>query len=59
MQQFLGASIIERHYTDRMDREGLDIICSMDEDSCKELIENSKTIKLMLGGKKSLLKRKE
>ena len=33
----LGASIIERHYTDRMDREGPDIICSMDEESCKEL----------------------
>lgn len=48
----LGASIIERHYTDRMDREGPDIICSMDEYSCKELVENSKTIKSMLGGKK-------
>ena len=28
----LGASIIERHYTDHMDRIGPDIICSMDEE---------------------------
>ena len=34
----LGASIIERHYTDNMDRKGPDIVCSMDEKSCKELI---------------------
>jgi sialic acid synthase SpsE len=48
----LGASIIERHYTDTMDRVGPDIVCSMDEKNCKELIENSKIIKSMLGGKK-------
>ena len=48
----LGASIIERHYTDRMDRIGPDIVCSMDEETCKDLIENSKIIKSMLGGKK-------
>ena len=46
----LGACIIERHYTDHMDRNGPDIICSMDENSCKELIANSITIKSMLGG---------
>ena len=27
----LGASILERHFTDRMDRPGPDIVCSMDE----------------------------
>lgn len=48
----LGASIIERHYTDNMDRKGPDIVCSMDEKSCKELIYNSKIIKSMLGGTK-------
>ena len=48
----LGASIIERHYTDSMERKGPDIICSMDENSCMELIKNSKLIKSMLGGKK-------
>ena len=46
----LGACIIERHYTDHMDRNGPDIICSMDENACKELIANSITIKSMLGG---------
>ncbi len=48
----LGASIIEKHYTDSYSRVGPDIICSMDEDSCRELIVNSKLIKSMLGGKK-------
>ena len=52
----LGASIIERHYTDHMNREGPDIICSMDEQNCKELITNSKLIKSMLGGKKCAAK---
>lgn len=48
----LGASIIERHFTDHMNRKGPDIICSMDEKNCKELIKNSKIIKSMLGGNK-------
>ena len=48
----LGASIIEKHYTDSYSRVGPDIIRSMDEDSCRELIVNSKLIKSMLGGKK-------
>lgn len=48
----LGASIIEKHFTDKMDREGPDIICSMDENTCKELVINSKKIYSMLGGKK-------
>jgi len=34
----LGASILERHFTDHMQRTGPDIICSMDEKNCKELI---------------------
>lgn len=55
----LGASIIERHFTDHMNRKGPDIICSMDEKNCKELIENSKIIKSMLGGNKVPVKEEE
>jgi N-acetylneuraminate synthase len=47
-----GASIVERHFTDRMDRIGPDIICSMDEIKAKELIQDSKVVHRMLGGKK-------
>ena len=48
----LGASIIERHFTDTMDREGPDIVNSMDKESCKQLIEGSKIIKQERGGVK-------
>jgi sialic acid synthase SpsE len=48
----LGASIIERHFTDSYSRTGPDITCSMDESACRELIEASKKICCMLGGKK-------
>ncbi len=48
----LGASILERHFTDTMERNGPDIVCSMDEKNCKELIEQSKIVKSFLGGKK-------
>lgn len=48
----LGASILERHFTDRMQRTGPDIICSMDENACKELILGSREIALMRGGEK-------
>ena len=47
-----GASILERHFTDTMNRQGPDIVCSMDEQALKELIEQSKLMKLMRGGKK-------
>lgn len=46
----LGASILERHFTDSMDRPGPDIICSMDPTSLKELIDGSAEIALMRGG---------
>lgn len=52
----LGASVVERHFTDVKSRKGPDIICSMDEFECKELIEASKNIKIMLGGKKGASK---
>jgi N-acetylneuraminate synthase len=48
----LGASILERHFTDHMDRTGPDIICSMDEKETAELIKGSKLIFQMQGGKK-------
>jgi len=48
----LGASILERHFTDTMDRPGPDIICSMDTRACNELIEGSKIIALQRGGHK-------
>ncbi|WP_075352623.1 N-acetylneuraminate synthase family protein [Algoriphagus marinus] len=48
----LGASILERHFTDSMDRNGPDIICSMDESETAELIKGSNLIFQMRGGKK-------
>jgi len=51
----LGASILERHFTDHMKREGPDISCSMDVQACRDLIEGAKLIKLMRGGEKKLI----
>jgi N-acetylneuraminate synthase len=48
----LGASVLERHFTDNMGRPGPDIICSMDTQACRELIEGSKIIALQRGGRK-------
>lgn len=48
----LGASVLERHFTDTMQRTGPDIVCSMDEQACKELIVNSVEIAKMRGGSK-------
>lgn len=48
----LGASILERHFTDRMDRPGPDIVCSMDPAALKGLIEGSRIIFAASGGKK-------
>jgi sialic acid synthase SpsE len=48
----LGASVLERHFTDRMDRSGPDIICSMDPKACRELIAGSRILQLERGGKK-------
>ncbi|MEN8816816.1 MAG: N-acetylneuraminate synthase family protein, partial [Nonlabens sp.] len=48
----LGASILERHFTDHMNRTGPDIINSMDAQATKELIEGSKLIWEMRGGVK-------
>ena len=55
----LGASILERHFTDHMNRQGPDIVCSMDENACKELILNSKEMALMRGGIKEPAKEEQ
>ncbi len=44
--------IVERHFTDTYDREGPDIVCSMDEKALTELINASEVIPLMMGGEK-------
>lgn len=51
----LGAKIVERHYTDTMDRKGPDIVCSMDEDELRKLLVAADEINLMQGGKKEAL----
>ena len=48
----LGASILERHFTDSMTREGPDIINSMDPLAAKELILGANTIFEQRGGSK-------
>ncbi|OFZ51900.1 MAG: polyhydroxyalkanoate biosynthesis repressor PhaR [Bdellovibrionales bacterium RIFOXYB1_FULL_37_110] len=46
----LGASIVERHFTDTKQRLGPDIMCSMDTKELKELIEASKILQKARGG---------
>ncbi len=54
-----GASILERHYTDSKDRQGPDIICSMDAPECAELISFSKRMAKMRGGEKGAIKEEQ
>jgi N-acetylneuraminate synthase len=51
----LGASILERHFTDDLNRPGPDISSSMDPTALKSLIEGSKVIFSARGGQKSPL----
>jgi sialic acid synthase SpsE len=55
----LGASILERHFTDTMERQGPDIVCSMDIKACKDLIEGSKKLMLARGGIKEPTKEEQ
>lgn len=48
----LGASILERHFTDSMEREGPDIVCSMDPLALTELINGSRIVFAARGGDK-------
>ena len=49
----LGGSILERHFTDSMNRPGPDIVCSMDPNALSTLIEGSKIIFASRGGEKT------
>nr|WP_204501891.1 N-acetylneuraminate synthase [Aquibacillus albus] len=55
----LGASILERHFTDSKNRTGPDILCSMDPKELKDLIEGSSEIAQMRGGKKEPTKEEQ
>ena len=51
----LGASIIERHFTDSFMRDGPDVSASMDISQCKELIKASKILYKERGGRKNTI----
>lgn len=55
----LGATILERHFTDSMSRKGPDIVNSMDPAAMRELIEGSAQIALMRGGEKGPAKEEQ
>jgi N-acetylneuraminate synthase len=55
----LGASILERQFTDSKDRKGPDIVCSMDPKELRELIQGSAEIAQMRGGKKEAAKEEQ
>ena len=48
----LGASILERHFTDSLDRPGPDIVCSMDPKAMSELINGAEILFKERGGDK-------
>ena len=52
----LGASLLERHFTDSMDRKGPDIVCSMDPKALQDLIQGSLEIYKARGGSKGSIK---
>lgn len=51
----LGASVVERHYTDSMNRTGPDVPCSMDQEALKDLLLAAEEIPQMQGGEKTAL----
>lgn len=55
----LGASILERHFTDTMTREGPDIINSMDPTQAKDLIEGANILFSQRGGSKEPAKEEQ
>ena len=55
----MGACVVERHFTDSMNRKGEDIACSMDEQAAKELVQACKDYFLMKGGHKEYLKEEQ
>jgi len=55
----LGALVLERHFTDSMDRPGPDIVNSMDPCALSELINGSFEIFQMRGGRKEAVKEEQ
>tara|TARA_B100000965_G_scaffold401341_1_gene425006 strand:- start:1707 stop:2756 length:1050 start_codon:yes stop_codon:yes gene_type:complete len=55
----LGASIIEKHFTDHKMRKGPDIPASIDEKELKQLINGCNILSLQRGGKKDHLKQEQ
>jgi N-acetylneuraminate synthase len=55
----LGASIVERHFTDSKDRSGPDIVCSMTPEELTSLIQGSNEIYKMRGGSKKPLEEEQ
>ena len=55
----LGATIVERHFVDNKRRNGPDVVCSMDEKECSELIAAARDIPKMMGGKKEAAKEEQ
>ena len=55
----LGASIIEKHFTDHKKRKGPDIPASIDENELKELIIGCNILRLQRGGNKNHLKQEQ
>ena len=49
----LGAVVLERHFTDSMNRVGPDIVCSMDPKALEALLSAANEVPFMLGGKKA------
>ena len=52
----LGASILERHFTDDASRQGPDIVCSMTPKSLQQLLDGANAIYQARGGSKELAK---
>ena len=52
----LGASIIEKHFTDSHKRKGPDISSSMDIEQCKDLIRGTEILFKERGGKKNIIR---
>ena len=55
----LGASLVERHFVDKMTRPGPDVVCSMDEKALRELLSAANDVTKMLGGKKEPAKEEQ
>lgn len=55
----LGAKLVERHFTDYKQRTGPDIVCSMDEEELKQLLQAAEEVPRMLGGTKCAAKEEQ